>query len=609
MTRSSTAIPYVVVSDPDGSKYYGQIVYRKRHGKGFCRFPDGAFYQGDWVEGKMQGKGVYKFPDGKFYYGEFKDNKIDGNGICCETLIEDVADENRQVTQFFHKQIDYTIWEEGELKSLASLRYDAKEKRIITGHVEDKNFRISNNNGLMFFYHQSGTGYMLAIASDGRVSFGEAKNYKWHGVYIFSPHSSADFVKNEYEDGEKILGVTGKIDFYYYGNNRSIRVGWFKNDRREFKEDEGIFILVSGAMRDYGNPHDQEDQEKVPDGVFQFDVKVDSEDGSKYRSDTIEGKFWGKGTLYDKNGKMIYQGEFLDGLKHGWGVEFIYDNNEFIGVHEGEFKEDLQDGLVIMYRCDGSYYEGMVKQDMRCGCAFINFSDETYVAAEFEELRNGACVLYDKTGAILKKSVYLNGKEVEEEEVPEEKVNQVTRDAKSVRDKLYEKRFEYAVVLCKEGNYDFLATYLSVKDFCANPGNPAEVTATTTSESKHFSLLHFLTENGRLVTKKVIEGRIKIAEFLLRNFPQIRDLKAITSSDGEPLREETFAEIVARKLREAQSAMDLLGEEIQDPTYYKLYKGLSDVLQKTAEDSVEVVGTNPNPKDYGMLSAAAAHML
>ena len=64
----------------DGSRYYGDFVDGKRHGKGTNYFADGAQYDGDFKNGYMNGYGLMVYADGEKYDGEWADGKRHGQG-------------------------------------------------------------------------------------------------------------------------------------------------------------------------------------------------------------------------------------------------------------------------------------------------------------------------------------------------------------------------------------------------------------------------------------------------------------------------------------------------------------------------------------------------
>ena len=64
----------------DGSRYVGETVNGKRHGKGTNYFPNGTRYEGAWENGYMNGHGICVYADGKRYEGIWADGKRNGEG-------------------------------------------------------------------------------------------------------------------------------------------------------------------------------------------------------------------------------------------------------------------------------------------------------------------------------------------------------------------------------------------------------------------------------------------------------------------------------------------------------------------------------------------------
>jgi hypothetical protein len=84
-------------------------------------------------------------------------------------------------------------------------------------------------------------------------------------------------------------------------------------------------------------------------------------DGAIYRGAMRGSNLHGKGEYVSKAFK--YQGEFLDGLKHGNGV-YIWDNGD---RYDGLFAQDLPDGRGKYHFANGDSYEGEVKAGVIMG--------------------------------------------------------------------------------------------------------------------------------------------------------------------------------------------------------------------------------------------------
>lgn len=65
---------------PDGRKYIGEFKSDQRHGQGTMHYPDGRKYVGDFLSGKRTGNGTMTYPDGRKYTGQFKDGERNGQG-------------------------------------------------------------------------------------------------------------------------------------------------------------------------------------------------------------------------------------------------------------------------------------------------------------------------------------------------------------------------------------------------------------------------------------------------------------------------------------------------------------------------------------------------
>lgn len=166
---------------------------------------------------------------------------------------------------------------------------------------------------------------------------------------------------------------------------------------------------------------------KLEGNCYQLFGKTSEFSGDSYEGEFKRGVYWGKGTYYDEsedskyvgnwvkgkpNGKGLatwgekskfpgryYDGEWKDGLMHGYGTKFWgkaevdkYTNNKYTG----EWKNDKMDGFGKYDWADGSYYEGPWKNDEQDGDGIYVFKDGEVFKGHWE---NGYCeVLAKKMG-------------------------------------------------------------------------------------------------------------------------------------------------------------------------------------------------------------------
>uniref|UniRef100_A0A7S1ANA3 MORN repeat-containing protein 5 n=1 Tax=Noctiluca scintillans TaxID=2966 RepID=A0A7S1ANA3_NOCSC len=64
----------------DESKYKGQMLHGKRHGRGVGLTASGQQYEGEWRDDQRHGHGKQSWKDGRLYEGQFKDGKFHGHG-------------------------------------------------------------------------------------------------------------------------------------------------------------------------------------------------------------------------------------------------------------------------------------------------------------------------------------------------------------------------------------------------------------------------------------------------------------------------------------------------------------------------------------------------
>jgi len=101
-------------------------------------------------------------------------------------------------------------------------------------------------------------------------------------------------------------------------------------------------------------------------GCSEDDQSLYWEDGTlMYSGDMVDGVPHGFGTWYYPDGKTAYEGEWRDGRMHGEGVVFCCQDGST--VYTGEFNEGACDGWGVRYEAGELFYEGEWEGGLICG--------------------------------------------------------------------------------------------------------------------------------------------------------------------------------------------------------------------------------------------------
>lgn len=275
---------YTWSKESNTSRYEGNFKDGQRHGQGTYHWKNGAKYVGEQKKGKFDGKGIEYASDGKIIYdGYWKNSKFHGQG-----------------TRNFNDGQYTGQWANGKKNGKGIILYHKGDKHIgewkddllIKGSYYDKNGKVKYegdfNNG---FRH------------------GKGKVYFESGIY------EGDIVKNilegkgtiKYDNGNSYTGdwkdgnFNGKGTYKWkVGNSYT---GDYVNGNREGK---GTYTWAEGSylIGEFKNnkPHGKcteyrKDRTKAFEGTY------------------VNGKAEGYGKLYDKNGKITYEGQFKNGKK------------------------------------------------------------------------------------------------------------------------------------------------------------------------------------------------------------------------------------------------------------------------------------------------------
>ena len=93
------------------------------------------------------------------------------------------------------------------------------------------------------------------------------------------------------------------------------------------------------------------------------------DNGEYYIGQFKDNKFNGKGIKYDKNGNIIYEGDFINGRREGNGKMFDEIGNYYIG----QFKDNLRNGKGKVFLPNGiMIYNGIFINDKSTLNCIIN---------------------------------------------------------------------------------------------------------------------------------------------------------------------------------------------------------------------------------------------
>eukprot|EP00118_Oscarella_pearsei_P000853 m.5968 g.5968 ORF g.5968 m.5968 type:complete len:926 (+) comp14594_c0_seq1:56-2833(+) len=127
-------------------------------------------------------------------------------------------------------------------------------------------------------------------------------------------------------------------------------------------------------------------------------------DGSLYEGDYENGKRHGNGIHKWKNGER-YEGSYVEDTRHGKGA-YSWPNG---AKYEGDFIRDKKEGKGTFLLPSGNWFEGLYKNDERLGFGVLTYIDETQDVGEWKgarltristriELANAACLAFDGRG-------------------------------------------------------------------------------------------------------------------------------------------------------------------------------------------------------------------
>lgn len=111
-----------------------------------------------------------------------------------------------------------------------------------------------------------------------------------------------------------------------------------------------------------------------PDGAIMYS-------GGVKKNDFGHDIYDGTGTLFDQEGYLLFEGEFVHHMKQGNGIMYLKGQK----VYEGEFIQNKKQGNGILYKDGLKHYEGHFRNDLMDGFGILYH--EKAVIAPFADLR------------------------------------------------------------------------------------------------------------------------------------------------------------------------------------------------------------------------------
>ena len=114
----------------------------------------------------------------------------------------------------------------------------------------------------------------------------------------------------------------------------------------------------------------------------------------------------GKGIKYNQNGKIVYEGDFVNGKYEGKGKIYFEDGKYYIG----QFKNDLPNGKGTKYFENGDIkYQGEVLNGKAEGKGKCVFDDREYCIGQWKnDLKHGEAIIYYENGSIKYDGDFIN---------------------------------------------------------------------------------------------------------------------------------------------------------------------------------------------------------
>ena len=401
----------------DDLHFEGEYLNGQRNGKGkeYDFYKGKLIFEGEYKNGMKNGKGKEYYLEGKIKFeGEYLNNKR-WNGIMYDLNNKDMTYklENGKgfIKDYKYLNYSYLIYEGEYLNGMKNGKGKIIVDKKLKFEGEFKNDKKWNGigygkNNQIIYEIKEGKGIITKFCdlyeldenlyNNIRININDG-NLKLEGEYYFGELNGKEKVYDRYGilrlEGEFQNGqLNGPVKEYYNNNqlkfegeylyNYKLRGKEYINGRLEFEGD----YLFNKKWNGKGYDEKGDIIYELKNGTGKVKI-YDGNGNIKFDGEYIDGIINGKGKKYSK-GKLIFDGEFLNGKKNGQGEEYhIYGYTIF----RGEYLNNKKWNGIGRDDDDGIEFEGEYKNGKRwngyghetgCGIAYNRY---TYIYKNGEE--------------------------------------------------------------------------------------------------------------------------------------------------------------------------------------------------------------------------------
>lgn len=151
---------------------------------------------------------------------------------------------------------------------------------------------------------------------------GQLSDSLFHGTGTIYYGDSGDYYQGKFSRGQK----SGFGEYHYYSGDKYL--GNFLQDQMHGK---GKFFVANGYI---------------------------------YIGNFVAGNLMGYSKMYDPNGVLLYSGDFVNGLPHGFGISFLNNQINYVGM----WALNYYSGIGVLFEGNnkscGLFYEGTLTQEL-----------------------------------------------------------------------------------------------------------------------------------------------------------------------------------------------------------------------------------------------------